>query len=304
MRKMHGGTVSPLPVSSVKQIAGRAGRYGLHEVDAGGTTTTLFPSDLGLLRQTLPLPYQPLSFARVGTHAHVIANTLSILPPGTTIYTAVTAAQYVGRLPYYMRYMEFNQTQEAYNYIDAEWRDMSIDDKVQILYAPVPWRDEITSRVVKRLLSTHQRDFTVTLEDITRGEVFIQTLENVERQINREETQGSAQPLKGKQFRAKYQSALESLSILESFHKVLVFYTWMSLRNSVVYSDMTVPEVKERLEKVLNWALVDMSRDVTLPVEDGIPHIKAPATKGSKDVPPALIIPEMLNEVPECARAI
>lgn len=48
----------------------------------------------------------------------------------------------------------------------------------------------------------------------------------------------------------------ETLSFLESFHKILVFYMWMVFRNSVVYSDQeTTEDLKKRVELALDWAL-------------------------------------------------
>ncbi|PPQ88134.1 hypothetical protein CVT25_004889 [Psilocybe cyanescens] len=301
MQKFEGGSMAPLPVSSVKQIAGRAGRYGLHQskVDLGGTTTTLFESDLKRLRGTLPMPYKPLSFARIGTTSQVIGKTLSILPPGTTMHTAVGAAQYIGRLPYFMRYMEFDKIDAVCQFLDSEWHDMSNDDKVMVMYAPIPWRDEKTTTVIKRVLHIHRRDFTVKLEDITRGEVYMETMENIERMMEKQVAKGEAKPVKGKAARAKYMSTLNSLVTLEAFHKLLVFYTWMSFRNSVVYSDMSIAPIKERLEKVLNWSLVDMSRDVTAPMlKPTIREIEPSTNMAAQDVPPTLIIPEMLNDTP------
>ncbi|KAF7777881.1 hypothetical protein Agabi119p4_3953 [Agaricus bisporus var. burnettii] len=47
-----------------------------------------------------------------------------------------------------------------------------------------------------------------------------------------------------------------TLSVLESFHKILVFYMWMLFRNSVVFSDQeTTEELKRRVEVVLDWSL-------------------------------------------------
>jgi hypothetical protein len=47
-----------------------------------------------------------------------------------------------------------------------------------------------------------------------------------------------------------------TLSFLESFHKILVFYMWMLFRNSVVFSDQETTEgLKKRVEVVLDWAL-------------------------------------------------
>ena len=65
---------------------------------------------------------------------------------------------------------------------------------------------------------------------------------------------------KAKASKATYVAQPATLMIMESFHKLLVFYLWMSYKNPTVYSDATVSLLKERAEKVLNWTLEHMSK--------------------------------------------
>ena len=52
-----------------------------------------------------------------------------------------------------------------------------------------------------------------------------------------------------------------SLMVLESMHKIIGFYLWMSFRHPLQYSEAElVTAIKVRLELVLNWALDRLSR--------------------------------------------
>lgn len=59
--KFDGKEERPLSVPQIKQIAGRAGRYGLHAKDSVGICTTLYDEDLPILRESLLVPPEPLA---------------------------------------------------------------------------------------------------------------------------------------------------------------------------------------------------------------------------------------------------
>jgi len=52
----------------------------------------------------------------------------------------------------------------------------------------------------------------------------------------------------------------KQLQGLETFHKILVVYIWLSFRNPVSYpSHQEATELKERLERVLHWCLQELT---------------------------------------------
>ncbi|KIM49774.1 hypothetical protein M413DRAFT_45292, partial [Hebeloma cylindrosporum] len=224
--KFTGTQTQPLSVSSIKQIAGRAGRYGLHaaQADLGGTATTLYPEDLPHLVKCISTPYSPLSIARIGYNDKLLGALMSVLPPNPPLHVAITAASYIGRLPPMVRYSSDNsQVQEACAFIDSAWTGTSNDDKLLLLNAPIPWRDTATVDAIKRLLKMHAQSSSVELLPAITGTGWLETMETLEKDMLLESQEGSS---------AKARSKTTSMTLLrlEGLHKVVVFYVWMRFR--------------------------------------------------------------------------
>ena len=242
-----GGGYVNLSVSSVKQISGRAGRYGLHDGgDPGGTCTTLHASDHPYLLKCLATPFAPLEFIRIGATEESVARAVTILPPKASLSTMIEAHSYIGRIPTFMRYVTPNDL-EVFNYVDLYWADMNIDDRMMLLYAPVPWRDKATTAAIVRFLDMHRTSMTVDFMKAIKEFDFLSTMLVVEKDMADEKTP---------------HSDIHTMLLLESFHKVIVFYIWMTFRSPVVYSEfLMVADLKIRLEKVLNWSLEGLSKN-------------------------------------------
>ena len=69
--------------SQIKQIAGRAGRFGQHDAGSEGGVTTLNEQDLPLLRQILPSPLTPVPRAAIEPGYDRLAQLALLLPEET-----------------------------------------------------------------------------------------------------------------------------------------------------------------------------------------------------------------------------
>ena len=110
-----------------------------------------------------------------------------------------------------------------------------------------------TFDAIKKLLMMHRRSSSVELVPALRGTSFLETMESLEKNMlldSRADSNGTTQ------------TTSMSLLRLEGFHKVVVFYVWMRFRNPVAYADPCVDDLKQRLEKVLNWGLESMSQQL------------------------------------------
>ena len=250
-----------LSVSAVKQISGRAGRYGLLEGrDPGGTCTTLHAPDLTYLRQCLATPFEPLELTRIGPTSTSVMTAVTVLPPKASLSTVINAHSCIGRIPTFMRYSIRKDT-EIFDYIDRYWTDMSVADRLMLVFAPIPWRDNQSTAIIIRFLNMHSSSMTVDFMEAIKKTGFLKTMLAVENDMN------DKQP----------HSDVDTLMRLESFHKVIVFYIWMSFRSPVVYSQFSmVSDVKHRLEKVLNWSLEALSKSR---VPRGVVHRPMASTK-------------------------
>jgi hypothetical protein len=93
----------------IKQIAGRAGRYGLHgDDDPGGFTTTLHQNDIPVLRKAMAAPTKPLSQAYINATIDASKCIIDCLSPGSPSIVLIETYNFVSRLrwPYQFRVVQ------------------------------------------------------------------------------------------------------------------------------------------------------------------------------------------------------
>jgi len=235
-----------LPVSAVKQIAGRAGRYRLHGSDGntGGTVTTLHPEDLPYVRKCVAQPYQPLPCAYIGHSNELFSAVTQVVPKEAPISTLLEAPSYAGRLPLVLRYNNNNQRVAACDFLDSSF-NFSIDERLMLLNAPIPWRDSESTTIIKTMLRMHQDEMRVKVATMYPTRFYHVLLSEEKNKANKK----TSQP--------------HSLEQLEALHKIVVFYLWMHIRYPVVYAEyLTASALKSRVEKVLSWCLDNLSTKV------------------------------------------
>ena len=241
------GGYENLSVSTVKQISGRAGRYGLHDGgDPGGTCTTLYAPDHPYLIKCLATPFAPLEFTRIGPTIETVEAAVTVLPPKASLSTLMDAHFCIGRIPSFMRYATRNNS-EVFDFVDRNWSNMSVADRMLLLFAPIPWRDKLTTSIITRFLDMHSTSMTVDFKKGVEDTGYLETMLKVEKDM---------------EDKIPPHSTIDTMLRLESLHKVIVFYIWMTFRSPVVYSEfLLVADLKSRLEKVLNWSLEGLSRN-------------------------------------------
>jgi len=127
MSKWDGWKEVPQEISQVKQIASRAGRYGMRV--EGGVVATLEPSDLPLLKAAMDAKPEPLRYARIGFISSTLIDIFGALPCGSTAMTVRDALLFCSVLPPSMAVMCPNTKEvEAMRYIDSFSQDLTFND--------------------------------------------------------------------------------------------------------------------------------------------------------------------------------
>lgn len=229
--------------SQIKQIAGRAGRYGLHG-EPGGFATTLHPNDLPILRKALNAPTQPLDRAYVQETMYTTAQIVHCLPLHAPTLTIREAYSYVSRLvwPYHFRLA--HGVDDMCEFIDTMAGSLTLEDKSLLMSGPVPWRDAEAMATVAEFYRQYCTQTRVRLIECLKKGALLSYLEDVESCMKTQSPSSSHQ----------------KLNALEGLHKVLVFYMWMHMRSPVGWHDHDeVSDLKARTERALDWCLQGIS---------------------------------------------
>jgi ATP-dependent RNA helicase SUPV3L1/SUV3 len=233
-------------VSQIKQIAGRAGRYGLHGDDTpGGFVTTMYPRDLPVLRDALATPLQPIDHVYLSSRAAAFYNISQALPPTAITQTVYAVHSYISKMRPIYRFEEHPNLHEQCQFIDALAGDLTMRDRDLMMKAPIPWKDPQALGIVSQFMRMHKASLRVVLSQAFRGSTLPDKLLRIER-LMAENTPPSSTP--------------DILADLESFHKVLLLYIWLSFRNAIIYCDQgAAMNSKVRVEKALDWCLKSLS---------------------------------------------
>lgn len=240
--------MEPLSVSQVKQIAGRAGRFGMQSSDEtpGGFATCRHDHDMAYLSECLATPFTPLDFARMRLDTDSFTKVSQALPSAATTATVVQAHHYVSALPPKMRYHDGELSNlPVYDFIDEFGWQLSAAEKVMHFVAPVSWRDPALVEALKKFMKDSWTRSYVDINACLQTTAFYDSLVTVERAMEAGHRLRNAGAL---------------LKNMESLHKAVVLYIWMSFRMPVLYSQYDVAaELKIRLERALQWSLEQMS---------------------------------------------
>lgn len=260
--KFNGRSDVPLTVSQVKQIAGRAGRFGQHS--SGGLVTTLHANDLAFVKRTLSKALPPLTHARVNVSQEDIARIAAALPSTVKTQYLFEAHAYVGNLNYggggkVFKFQEVAKMGEMAEVLDKMGPDFTLKDRAAIVAAPVPWKDYDGVHVVQNILNSKTRDMVVSLEQAFDEAEIVEALSTTEQAMAR--AQGAAD-VGVKPPTVKEEATQESLKSLEKLHRCLVLYLWLSYRNPVTYYDYdNAMTLKGRVEVALDWCLASLSAE-------------------------------------------
>jgi len=250
-RKWDGKREVQLSTSQIKQIGGRAGRYGLHgDSSDGGIVTTLYPEDLPAVKAAMDSDLPPISGA--------------VLPIHYDTYTTVQQATLVDR-PQFTNVLEtislFSRTRHPYIHSENEHRGvgefintasnhLTMDDTMNWFLSPVSWRDDVAKAVATRFLEDHRMRLRVNLTKVLRQVKLLRVLETTYSAIEAQ---------------TKVSDPRATLMTLETLHKSIILYMWMGQRMPIVFADLEeASELKEKTEKAMEFVLQVMTKGVSV----------------------------------------
>ncbi|KAI6046723.1 P-loop containing nucleoside triphosphate hydrolase protein [Pisolithus marmoratus] len=246
LNKFDGYVERALSVSQIKQIAGRAGRYGLHG-EPGGFVTTLYPEDLPRLKSALSTPPEALPYAIIDPSESWMEDVAQILHPKSSIQALFEVPSYVSKVQSPFRAALPSKLEDMVKFIDTRARDMLLADKLMLKNCPTSWREAGALDILTQITRLYKREVQVDLDAVLAVAPLMDTLERVEKRMNRGVVPAPRE----------LQSALRTL---EDMHKTLVLYLWLGFRNYMAFHQADEAHaLKGRVEKALDWCLRQVS---------------------------------------------
>ncbi|SLM39448.1 p-loop containing nucleoside triphosphate hydrolase protein [Lasallia pustulata] len=249
--KMTGGEYRALPVSEIKQIAGRAGRYrsaaqnvGVDredETSVGETKTRSFPDknlglvttlekfDLPILQKAMQADPDPILTAGIFPPTTILQNFAGFFPPGTPFSYILLRLHELSRMHSRYHLCDLRDQIGIADVIHGV-ENLTVHDRIIFCSAPGNLRDPGTSETVKALATCVANQGGGTLLDIPEIDLDI-----LDQPVTAERTY---------------------LSRLEALHKALILYVWLSYRFTGVFPSRPMAFyakklVEERIDQVL-----------------------------------------------------
>jgi len=261
LTKFDGKKEVPLSLTQVKQIAGRAGRFGQERRDsttdevptAGGSVTTLHAADLPLLRAMLPLPLPPITRATIELPTAAIAAVAPLLPATTTYDDLIDNVAALAKLPPNTVLMDITKIGPQADVVEDFRHVLTLSEVQTFTQAPVNLRDPNVKAIFGAVVRAYAEDYLVQIEEVLEESSLLRTLQTVE------DTLASLPPLPPTGV-SRQSSAppvtISAIPLLESLHKALVLYIWLSYRLELAFPDRALAnEYKARTEEVLEACL-------------------------------------------------
>lgn len=277
LTKWDGRQDVPLPLTTIKQIAGRAGRYGMlaskdkipKPAENEGLTSATFepvPQPPGEVTCMAPEDLRTLEEALAHPFVDLKAAALSVAQPDLEILSRNLAPKPLTEL--LSIYDLFSQHGSAYTFSESQTHAMEIVDSVvghdvdtgvrmTLSMAPVPRRDPMSIGLYRLCCTAFANgtDFDIR-QLMTCAPILpaIKMLQGLRKLRQAHEASGTLPP--GSIQALSTPRALESL---ESLHKALTVYLWLAQRQPVYFGSHTeAGALKRELEKCIDWVLVHM----------------------------------------------
>lgn len=270
LHKFNGKSEVSLALTQIKQIAGRAGRFGMQrtatdgsdpaapdEVPApGGAVTTFNAADLPTLKALLPLPLPPITRATIEIPHETLVALSSLLPANTSFAELLQHVSALAVLPANTVLSTNNHRVQLSNAIEHLRDQLTLKEMETFTFAPVNQRDTNSVAILEAMVTAFAHEGRVDLLELYEGSGMIKNLEIVEDTLKKLPPVGTIQAPTASGRPPTPPILVNGIPVLETLHKSLVMYIWLSFRFDVSLPDRPLAvSIKERVESVLDQCL-------------------------------------------------
>jgi ATP-dependent RNA helicase SUPV3L1/SUV3 len=265
LHKFDGKDEVALSMPQIKQIAGRAGRFGFNTADSddpssgtvAGEVTTLDANDMTLLNQAMVSPTTLLTRAAVSPPDDQISAFAALLPAGTPhskILTLMTNLAITG--PHYTTVPFDSAKMIADRLQDIE--PLTFSERVLFGNCPANLRDEVVSRNLIAWVGAYAKGQPIFMKEWGVESGLFEILSNIARirqaKLDGTTSEGAASMSSDNSIYTPAQ-----LALLESFHRTLTLYLWLSFRLNCIFSDgVPAAALRREIEQAIDFTLEGM----------------------------------------------
>ncbi|EJD48633.1 P-loop containing nucleoside triphosphate hydrolase protein [Auricularia subglabra TFB-10046 SS5] len=256
-QKWDGQQMIPLSLSTVKQIAGRAGRFSLGaQQTSAGIATSMEPEDLPVIQLAMRIPTRPLKRAVIAPTPEQVQAILQLLPAGTPPSVVFEILPWMARVPNMFTLVDVaGAVQQAKLLETLGGGTMSISEYWVLLHTPAPLKEEVVTEAVSRLVPAYKDRQSTSLISILDGIGLMRILEQASKLRHLYEAEGST----ARQEHGNPPVNAPVLAELERMHRVLIMYLWLSYRLPVAFSEQERAfEIKQELERCIAFFLSEL----------------------------------------------
>lgn len=269
--KWNGKETVPISTSQLKQIAGRAGRYGTSNDDRGGLATTLWPRDLEVLRKALDAPLLPITRAAIQPSSEALASFSTLLPrlsgghrprPLSMLLEDMSTLTRIDSQSYFLANLEQQLiiAPIVERALPASAK-LCITERERFSVAPANIRDERLMILLSHMVTAYASGSLINFQAVENGLGMLDVLRRIQ------------DP------RSNQRGDVNSLMILESLHRGMTLYLWLSFRFPLSFcARWEVERLKVETENAIDDCLeaIRASRKVRLArraalLEDRVP---------------------------------
>ncbi|OXG65158.1 mitochondrial RNA helicase [Cryptococcus neoformans c8] len=274
LSKFNGKSQVPLSLMQIKQIAGRAGRFktgnDLTKISnisapdeapaAGGIATTLAKDDLPILKELMTWSLPSISRAKLEIPTSGLVQLSTLLPASTTYAELLSHFSALAKPPSSTIIAAHDHKLPLAELVEPFRDRLSLGEMDLFCFAPVNTRDERAKEIFVNLIEDYAEEGCVLIDNIFEGlqTNMLDTLDQVHEIL----VTLPPMPPPGQAGSKKASIPpfiINSLPVLETLHKTLVLYIWLSFRLEVAFPDRPkAVEYKVKCEGVLEDCLERM----------------------------------------------
>ena len=260
-----------LKISQVKQLGGRAGRFGLHGNGITGSMATLNRPDLPRLIETFAAVNKPIPRARIGLSEYDLARLYRVVGSKTALAEAATLLSLIGRTSPNFVLVAPTTLEIVGPVIEETGMSLTLSEKLAFAETPVNVRNEFLGEFFKCMVADHAAGRVHDFIGGLQGTIAYNTFAAVD-DLRRRFEQAALDFIRDaadaradlKDFRMPALTIGE-VEPLEELHNLATTYLWLSYRFPLTFP---YPEPVRRFKTDLELAL-DFVLEVVATSEGG-----------------------------------